>query len=333
MKTRKILSRSCSRLFLLCSSLLLLGAAPLAWCDDVEGLLLAGKANQGITALNERLRTNAQDAEAHNLLCRIYFTEERWDDAVPECARAASLNPRSSTYQLWLGRAYGRKAEHSSFWTAASLGGKARDAFQKAVQLDPNNVEARSDLSEFYIEAPGFMGGGSDKAEVQAEALSHLDPTAAHSLRARIAEHRKQMELAEKEYKQASQLSSEPAVHLIDLANFYRRAGRLNEMEQTVSRAATASTKNGVELFDGGSLLLRTGRNFPAAIDLLRRYLGSSNKNEFGPAFQAEYRLGVLLEKTGDGAQAIAAYRRALDLASDYAPAKNALDRMQSARR
>jgi tetratricopeptide (TPR) repeat protein len=332
-KTRNFVSRSCSHLPLLGFTLLLVSAAPFAWCNDIQALLSAGKADQGITVLNVRLRANAEDAEAHNLLCRIYFTEERWDDAVSECVRAASLNPKSSTYQLWLGRAYGRKAEHSSFWTAASLGGKARDAFQRAVQLDPSNVEARSDLSEFYIEAPGFMGGGSDKAEAQAEILSRLDPTAAHSLRARIAEHRKQMELAEKEYKQASQLSSDPAVQLIDLANFYRRTGRINEMEEAVTRAAAASTKNGVELFDGGSLLLRTGKNFPTAIDLLRKYLGSSNKGEFGPAFQAEYRLGVLLEKSGDGAQAIAAYRRALDLASEYAPAKNALDRMQSARR
>jgi hypothetical protein len=32
------------------------------------------------------------------------------------------------------------------------------------VQLNPRNMDALSDLFEYYLEAPGFMGGGLDKA-------------------------------------------------------------------------------------------------------------------------------------------------------------------------
>ena len=60
--------------------------------------------------------------------------------------------------------------------SAASLAGKVRNEFEAAVRLDPNNVDARSDLGEFYLEAPGIVGGGRDKAEAQTQALAALDP-------------------------------------------------------------------------------------------------------------------------------------------------------------
>jgi tetratricopeptide (TPR) repeat protein len=298
--------------------------------SDARTLLNEGQANRAIVVLNQQLAANPRDAEARNLLCRVFYQEERWDNAVPECERAASLDPASSIYQLWLGRAYGQKADHSSFVTAATLASKVRMAFEKAVQLDPKNVEARCDLSEYYIEAPPMMGGGSDKAVAQANVLAQQNPAAAHWLRARIAEHRKQIDLAESEYKKAIEADPEPAERLFDLASFYRRMGRLNEMEQTVNRVSATSQKNGPELFDAASLLLRAGRNFPGAIQLFRQYVASDAKGELAPTFLAYYRLGILLEKTGDSAGAAESHRRAMELARDYAPAGSALRRLQN---
>ena len=41
--------------------------------------------------------------------------------------------------------------------------------FRKGAQLNPNNLDAQSDLFEYYLEAPGFLGGGLDKAQATAE--------------------------------------------------------------------------------------------------------------------------------------------------------------------
>src|SRR5215813_3137172 len=314
---------------------LLLFFIPLSLCAssfEAHTLLTEGQANRAIAVLSQELAANSRDAEAHNLLCRVFYQEERWDKAVSECERAVELDSRSSTYQLWLGRAYGQKADHSSFVTAASLAPKVRVAFERAIQLDPKNVEARCDVSEFYIEAPPLMGGGSDKALAQAEVLVQHDPAAAHWLRARVAEHRKQIDLAESEYKKAIESDREPAERLFDLASFYRRMGRISDMEETVTRLSSTSQESGAALFDAASLLLRAGRNFPGAIQLMRRYLASNNKGELAPAFQAYYRLGILLEKTGDSSGAAESHRKALELASDYAPAGSALRRLQNGR-
>ncbi len=82
--------------------------------------------------------------------------------------RAVNLEPQNASYHLWLGREYGRKAGDSNPLSAAGMARKAKNEFERAVQLDPANVQARVDLSEYYIEAPAIMGGGLDKARAQA---------------------------------------------------------------------------------------------------------------------------------------------------------------------
>ena len=79
--------------------------------ESVRQLVNNGEADAAIRALKSELAKNPSNAEAHNLLCRVHYGEERWDAAVSECERAAVLNGNSSVNQLWLGRAYGERSE------------------------------------------------------------------------------------------------------------------------------------------------------------------------------------------------------------------------------
>ena len=63
---------------------------------------------------------------------------------------------KNSLYELWLGRIYGEKASRVGFLSAAGLAKKVRTSFERAVQLDPKNWEARVDLAEFYLQAPSW---------------------------------------------------------------------------------------------------------------------------------------------------------------------------------
>ena len=97
---------------------------------------------------------------------------EEWDRGIPACERATKLDPQKSLYHLWLGRIYGEKAVRAGFLSAAGLAKKVRASFERAVQLDPKSWEARTDLAEFYLEAPSIIGGGQDKARGQADTYS-----------------------------------------------------------------------------------------------------------------------------------------------------------------
>ena len=158
--------------------------------ESPEALLAAGRVDQAMQILEQQLRT-APTAEAYNLLCRAHFELDNWDAGIPACEKAVALAPDNGLYHLWLGRIYGEKADRSGFLKAAGLAGKVRSEFERAVELSPKSWEARTDLAEFYLEAPGIVGGGKDKARAQAELLVPLNPSMAHWVRGRIAEREK----------------------------------------------------------------------------------------------------------------------------------------------
>jgi tetratricopeptide (TPR) repeat protein len=303
--------------------------ATLAMADEsAPALLAAGRADDAISTLRSKISASPNDGEAYNLLCRAYFSMGDWDRGISACEKAVALDPNNSRFHMWLGRIYGEKADGVIFFKAASLAGKVRDEFETAVRLDPNNVEARSDLGEFYLEAPGIVGGGRDKAEAQAQALSVVDAAKAHYLKGRIAEKKKDPETAEKEYRAAIEASHGSALTWFNLALFYRHQQRWDSMEDAINHAVAAQLDRPEILMESGEVLLRSGRNFPAAVQFLRRYLALNSKVEEAPAFKAHYLLGTALEKQGDKQAAAQEYRAALSLAKGFSRAQEALDRL-----
>ena len=292
-----------------------------------EDLLSAGRADQAIQTLEQKIRT-APTAESYNLLCRAHFELGAWDAGIPSCEKAVSIEPESGLYHLWLGRIYGEKADRANFVSAASLAGKVRTEFERAVELAPGNGEARTDLAEFYLEAPAVVGGGKDKARAQAALIAPLNPAIAHWVSARIAERSKDNAAAEQEYRAAIEASHGGARAWVNLAGFYRHTNRLDDMEQALRTMESSPLDRPAALVDGTGLLLRAGRDYSMAIRLVRRYIALPNTVEESPVFKAHALLGDLLEKQGDRTAAAEEYRAALTLAHNYRPAQEGLRRV-----
>jgi tetratricopeptide (TPR) repeat protein len=311
------------------SGILLLFLVGAAAADDTDplALLKAGQADKAVLALNTAIAHDPRDARAYHLLCRVYFQLELWDNSIRMAEKSIALEPGNSSYHHWLGRAMGRKAEDASPFTAFGLARKVKTEFERAVALDAGNLAARSDLSEFYLEAPGFLGGDKSKARQQADSIAKHDLGMASYLYARIEE-KQGSGRAEAEYKKAVAASSAPAHYWVELANFYRRNGRMAEMESAVTQSLAAARPGDVTEFDSASLLLHAGRNFTGAAQMLRHYVSQEDPSEDGPAFQAYYLLGVLLEKQGKKKEAAAQFQAALEMASQYKPARDALARV-----
>jgi tetratricopeptide (TPR) repeat protein len=295
---------------------------------SATSLLASGRVDEAISSLHQTITHSPNDAEAHNLLCRAYFSLADWNRGVSDCQIAVSLDPNNSNYHLWLGRTYGEKADKANFMSAAGLAKKARAEFETAVQLDPRNVAAITDLAEFYLEAPGIVGGGRDKAEVEARSLQMLDPAKADWVHARIAEKKKDLSAAEKQYRAAIQDSHGAASAWLNLGLFYKHSSRFDDMQAALHSVLAAPVDRLDALFDAAEILAHTNRNLPDAAELLRRYLSAKTSVEQAPAFKAHYLLGTVLEKQGDKQAATQEYRAALGLARDFSPAQEALDRI-----
>src|ERR1700704_1413580 len=288
--------------------LLLIASLTASVADSAKDMLAAGRIDEAITELNGRLSSAPADAESSNLLCRAYFALEDWERAESSCRKAVSLDQGNSRYHLWLGRVYGEKADRANFMSAAGLAGKTRTEFERAVQLNPKDIEARLDLAEVYIAAPRIAGGGEQKARQQAQFIQTLDSGREHWIYARIAEKKKDSTTAEREYHQYIDLSQGDAEAWLNLALFLRRQKRFDEMEQAIVKLSQSPSHKPDVLFEAAEMLYRAGRSYPFATALLHRYF-AAGPVEAAPAFKVHYLLGQLLEKQGNKAGAAQEYR------------------------
>ncbi|MEI9979611.1 MAG: tetratricopeptide repeat protein [Edaphobacter sp.] len=307
------------------SFLLLVGVrAAVADTSQANALLQQGRVDEAAASLREILATEPKDALAHQLLCRVFYAEQMTDPAIRECELAVANAPDSSDNQMWLARAYGYKAEHANPISALGLAVKVRTSFERAVQLDPENIHAMSDLGQFYIAAPSLIGGGLDKAQALAARMQPHFPSEAHRLLALIAEKNNDEALAEIEFRNAVAAGKTPEAW-IDLGYFYQRQRQSARMIDALQSAVEADRRKGPPLVDAASILTEAKTSPELAESLLRTYLASSGKTDDAPAFKVHVQLGDLLARRGDSAGAHLEYAAALALASNYAPARKAM--------
>jgi len=223
-----------------------------------------------------QLLQGQKDIDSLLLLGQSWFMLGEFKKASEVFEKAVNLSPNSSQLHLWLGRAYGRRAETSSPFFAPRYASKARQQFEAAVELDPHNILAMNDLFEYYMEAPGFLGGGKDKAQALAQRIAGLDPAEGHYAQARLDEDRKQFGAAEEQLRRAVDAAPSQVGRVLDLARFLAKHGRHQESEAAFQRAAEIAPGNPKVLFERAATYIETRRNIDEAKVLLKKYLQSS---------------------------------------------------------
>jgi tetratricopeptide (TPR) repeat protein len=203
---------------------------------------------------------------------RAWYQLGDYKKAVESLEKVVAARPQDADAWLWLGRAWGRRAETSNMLVAPSYASKSRQCFEKAVQLNPRHTEALNDLFTYYLEAPGFLGGGIEKAQALVEQIRALDPAEAEYALAQIAEKRKQYDTAEAHLRRAVELAPRQVGRMIDLAKFLFRRGRAQEAEKTFEQASAIAPGSPKVLFAKAESYIKAGRKEEAR-KLLEQYL------------------------------------------------------------
>lgn len=285
-----------------------------------------GKADVAIAQVQQVLGTEPGNAEAHLLLCRVFGSIDQFEAAVKECENARDQQPSDSDTVLALARAYGARADHAGALTGMRMVGRIRENFEKSVQLNPRNIEALSDLGEFYVEAPGMVGGGVDKARALLPKLQALSPARAHRLAGMIAAKSGDYTLADSEFAQELAEEHSPEAY-VDLANYYRKRKMWDQSAQNATLAIQKDTRHGPDTIDATRILLEEKRDLPVAQRALREYLTTAQPTGVMPAAAVHTMLGEALKETGNKAGAQEQFAAALSLAHDYAPARKVVGR------
>jgi Flp pilus assembly protein TadD len=236
-----------------------------------------------------------QDAATLQLTGQNFFMLGEYKKASEAFEKAAALDPNNAKLIHWLGRSYGRRAETSNPFAAPGLALKTGKMFEKAVELDPSDKDALGDLLDFYLDAPGFLGGGVHKGELLAAMILKEDPAEGHYAQGIVADKKKEYDTAEKQFRRAAELAPRQVGHVLVLARYLASHDRVKESDALFEQAARMAPNSPKVMFDRAAMYIKEKRELDRAKELLERYIQAPLTPEDPPRERAE----ALLKKLG----------------------------------
>ncbi len=117
------------------------------------------------------------------------------------------------------------EAQNANVLRQPGLAKKAKGAWEHAIELDANNLDARSDLIQYYVQAPGLLGGSMTKALEQAEEIRKRNALRGYLELGGLYERDRKFAEAEKAYLGAAKEKSDRHVGEYRLGVFYQNTG------------------------------------------------------------------------------------------------------------
>ena len=251
------------------------------------------------------------------------------EKAVRAGEQAVAAQPRNSEAQDLLGRAYGLTAKDSQLLEQMRLAKKARECFSRAVELDPSNAAALSDLARYDMRAPALLGGGKKKARAAAERVLALDPARGHVLLGELAEKEKNPDEAEAQFRRA--MSAEPGGQRgrKALSDFFVSRKQFEDARALWVEAHGTSLPGALPGYELAGIALASGDGLGPALEDLESALARAEAAESPTRAQLHERLARVYEKLGHRAEAAAELQMALALAPGRADWRKALARLE----
>ncbi len=302
-------------------------AAPLAIARTVPEVqaMVEAKASGALAAAEALAKESPNDANAWVTLTRARLQANQAEKAIEAGEKAAALGPKNAQAFYWLGNAYGNRIGEVGMLSKMTMAPKLRDAFEQAVKLDPALIDARSSLIEFYLQAPGAIGGGIDKARAQAATIGKYDRAKGLLAQARIAMHEKKPAEALKAYESAYALKPDDAQLRLSLILFYQEAKRWKDAYAMAKQWTVDEPKKAKPWYQIGRLAAESGQYLAEGEAALRTYLKLGRETGDPEPKHARYRLGQILAKAGRKDEARAELQAVLKIDPALKEAKAAL--------
>jgi tetratricopeptide (TPR) repeat protein len=271
-----------------------------------------------------------QNADIQLLLTKSYLELQERDAAVTSAEKAVAINPESSVFHEWLGRAYGEKADHASIFTAPGLARKTHREFEIAVQLDEKNFAARQALIEFDCAAPGLVGGGEEKAQPEILKLQSMDAAEWHYALGNCRRQKKDFADADAEFQLALESHPKSAELIFDIGDYAVKRGQAERLMEVADLGTALAAADPRGLFYRAVGFVLKNEKPEEAERLLREYLEKAPKRMGYPRYAVAHEwLGRLHENKGEKESAVKEYQAALQLEPKNKSARESLKRVE----
>lgn len=126
------------------------------------------------------------DTEALARDAQAAMSAKDYPAAITLYEQLVAIDPANSENMRMLGSANGLQASEASMFSAMKYARRSKAAFEKAVELDPENPKAVFALFSYLSSAPKIAGGDMQAAKVLADRLETLSPELALQAREKL---------------------------------------------------------------------------------------------------------------------------------------------------
>ena len=267
-------------------------ATPLA---AARKLFEAGRYPEARAALTKVTTAEPQNAEAFLYLGWTTLRLNAPDESAKFLETATTLDGTRSLYFHVLGDAYGEILQRASLFAKPGWARKCLAAYDRAIALDPDDVDAREARMSYYRHAPAIAGGGMDKARAEAAEIRKRDAV-------RGAQAFVDLCVAEKKYADAFAVVDELIA------------------QNPGSKPAQ---------YQLGRLAAITGKQLDRGAAALQEYLQHTPTGRDPALCAAHWCLGMIAAKKGDKDAARREYETALQLNPDFPVVRDALKQLR----
>ena len=310
---------------------LLLICAP-ALADELEearGLVETGSFEEARGILEGAIEVPSQRAQGLVLLTEALNGLEEYEEGVKTGEEAVELLPDSSEAHLQYAVALRIKMSNVGKMKAMFTVGTYKKELQRAIDLDPGNVDALTEEVGYLGNAPGIAGGDLDKAREKAQELRKYDERAAAQMLAQIEMKDGHPDKAIQALEELVEATPDDWLSRFQLAMMLQGEERYQDADLQFAAVV-----------DGGDRRLSLGALYQRArtrvlgkydqekaVELLKEYakLPAADLTGLPSASSAHWRMGNAYEQLNRKPDARAAYQTALRLDPENKEAKKAL--------
>jgi tetratricopeptide (TPR) repeat protein len=312
---------------------LLVAAAVLAsspLLEEARQLVESRKEREALPLLEQALEADPQDHEAHHLMCKVLLRMQNHDRAKQHGEQAVKLNDSVSDYHLWVARAYLAKAMESGVINAFRYARKGKGAYERALDLDSMNVEARLELCMFLVAAPGIVGGDRSEALRQAHIVERQDSLYGAYAWATVHEREEDLDKAEAALRRAVELDTSSTYYArYALGYFLERNGQYDKAVEVFKGILENKPDELNAVFQVGKICVLTESDLDEAERCFKRYLEVEAPPNAPSWAAAHWRLGMVYEIQGQLDLALAEVKKAVDLAPENKEFRKTLENLE----
>jgi tetratricopeptide (TPR) repeat protein len=298
-----------------------LGAAffmlgPSAWAQTIrdpalEALYTAGRTQDLHRTSAQRVLAQADDAPAVLGLALAALEMDETGarrQAIAAAEACVARQPRAGACHYALGVTLGVQAMVDGLLKAARSAGTVREALSTALEIDTAWYPARSALVEFYLLAPGVMGGSTSKATELAGSAPR--PEQVQALQARVAMADRRLESAAQAFVSLPQSLEHALAADVQAWSVQAALGLINEGQWAKAQPLLERVLRNRPDDAGAAYAMGRARGEAGDHAQALKYYEQAVGAKGATAWPVQYRLGLTLEQLGRRDDAKLAFKR-----------------------